>query len=381
MFASKLKAIVVGLSLVGVLAVGTWGFVTDGSAEEPQQSKSESKPPTKPEGTAKGKGQPGRPSDIPAYKVISVTDERVASAVLAPNGKFVITVTLAPGNAESRVKKWDAESGELTNVIFEGGNHSYTVALSPSTRQLLVGDAFKKETEIHDISDLTNGPQLVRALANSSRSWSVAFAPDGKAVVVGVHDGSVQVYDAESGDQRWSKQAHDQPKPNIAGVCCVAFSSDGKWVVSCGTDKTVQLRDAGDGSLKKTLEGHTREVTAARFSPDGKLVASGGYDGTVRIWDAESGKMLRKIDIAGTSVRSLAFAPNGKALAIGGLKNVGKTVLGLWDVQTGKPRQVLSGHEGGAFAVAFSADGATVMAGGWEGGVALWRLKPAPGKK
>jgi WD40 repeat protein len=64
------------------------------------------------------------------------------------------------------------------------------------------------------------------------------------------------------------------------------------------------------------------------------------------------------------------------------LKDVGRTVLGLWAVQTGQQVRSLTGHEGGAFSVGFSADGSTVFAGGWEGGVGLWHLEqPAAGNK
>jgi RNA polymerase sigma factor (sigma-70 family) len=377
MFTSQQKTIAAVLLLAGALTTGAWALVAEGLAGQPRGATPGSKAPARPEGAAQDRGQVVGPRELPADKIISVTDERVLKAVLAADAKSIITVTAPPsaqGVATTRVKKWDLESGELRSTLFEGGNHYYRVALSPSGKQLLVGDAHIKETALYDISDLTNGPRFVRALANSTKAWSVTFAPDEKTVLVGFTDGSLQAYSLESGERRWMQQAHD------AHVYSVAFSPDGKLVVTAGSDKTVQLRDAGDGSLKCTLEGHTGAVTSACFSPNGKLVASGGYDRTVRIWEVDSGKPLRKIDFPGRA-DSLAFSPDGKALAIGGLKDVGKTVLGLWDVQTGKQRKVLTGHEGGAYSVAFSADGTTVMAGGWEGGVGLWRLQPAPGKK
>jgi WD40 repeat protein len=167
-------------------------------------------------------------------------------------------------------------------------------------------------------------------------------------------------------------------------VSTVAFSADGKLVVSAGNDSTVQVREAADGNLKLTFKEHTSAVTVAKFSPDGKLIASGGYDGTVRIWKAADGKLIHKIDVAAPdhcSVRSLAFSPDGKLIAVGGLQNVGQTVLGLWDVQTGKQVQMLTGHKGGAFSVGFTKDGTTLMAGGATGGVGLWRLQAAPEKR
>jgi RNA polymerase sigma factor (sigma-70 family) len=378
MFTTKCKVIVTIILLTGALTSGVCALVAGGLAACPEELKRGSKLSSRHAATATAHVPADAPRELPAQKIISVTDERVLSAALPADASFVITVTAAPdaqGVKETRIKKWDAASGVLRSILLEGGNHYYTVALAPSAQQLLVGDASMKDMELYDISDLTNGPRLIRAFANSAKASSLAFASDGKAVLLGSTDGAVHVCSVESGERRWRQQAHE------GVVRTVAFSPDGKLVLSAGNDKTVQVRDARDGSLKNTLEGHTDLVTGARFSPDGKLVASGGYDGTVRIWDFGRNKLLHKIDVANTSVRSLAFSPDGKLLAIGGLKNVGKTVLGLWNVHTGKRVQVLSGHEGGAFSAAFSADGTTLMAGGWEGGVGLWHLKPKSGKE
>jgi RNA polymerase sigma factor (sigma-70 family) len=379
MFTSKLKAIFVVLMLVGAFSVGAWLFVAESLALQPQESKPGTKASAKPEGTAKDKADGPRelPVDkINTDKVITVIQEQVLSAALAGDSKFVITVTAPPfdvqGVKETTIKAWDAKSGELKRTIREGKFDYYRVALSPSAKLLLVGSPRnKKDAELYDIADLTNEPRLIHTLANSANAWSVAFASNGKALLIGTTDGSVKAYDAKSGEQKWSKNAHD------GHVSFVAFSKDGKHVVSAGTDKTVQIRDAADGSLTSTLEGHTKQVTSASFSPDGKFIASGGYDGTVRIWDVGTAKVVHKIDVADTSVRSLAFSPDGKTLVIGGLKNVGQTVLGLWNVKTGQQVKELSGHQGGAFSVAFSADGTIVMSAGGDGGVGLWRLTPA----
>ncbi len=152
----------------------------------------------------------------------------------------------------------------------------------------------------------------------------------------------------------------------------------------------IQVRDAGDGSVKARLEGHTGgEVTEVCFSPDGKLIASGGYDGKVRIWKAGDGELVHKIDIADdyVDVHSIAFSPNGKLLAVVGIQadgpgQLGRPLLGTWDVQTGKKVQTLTGLTGGiAVSVRFTKDGTTLMAGGGTGGIGLWKLQPAPEKK
>jgi WD40 repeat protein len=54
----------------------------------------------------------------------------------------------------------------------------------------------------------------------------------------------------------------------------VAFSPNGKQVVSGSRDKTVQLWDAATGAALQTLEGHSDLVTLVAFSPDGKLLPS-----------------------------------------------------------------------------------------------------------
>ena len=54
----------------------------------------------------------------------------------------------------------------------------------------------------------------------------------------------------------------------------------------------------------------------------------------------------------------MAFSPDGQRLATGGEENTVK----LWDVQTGKWLQTLSGHNGDIYAVAFSPEDALLKA-------------------
>ena len=68
-------------------------------------------------------------------------------------------------------------------------------------------------------------------------------------------------------------------------VTSVAFSPDGQAIVSGSRDRTVRLWDRQGNPIFEPFKGHENDVTSVAFSPDGQTIVSGSSDGTVRLWD------------------------------------------------------------------------------------------------
>src|SRR5439155_10833986 len=75
-------------------------------------------------------------------------------------------------------------------------------------------------------------------------------------------------------------------------------------------------------------------------------------------------------------IYSVAFAADGSILAAGHVpwspQGPAPGVISLWDVKARKAGPVLRGHPGGITAVAFMADGKTLVSGCESGFVKLW---------
>ena len=82
----------------------------------------------------------------------------------------------------------------------------------------------------------------------------------------------------------WVCQGHTSP------VSLVAFSPDGRLIVSGSWDNTIQLWHAQTGGqVGNPLQGHTESVLSVAFSPDGRHIVSGSWDKTIQLWDAQTG--------------------------------------------------------------------------------------------
>ena len=146
---------------------------------------------------------------------------------------------------------------------------------------------------------------------------SVSFSPDGKAIISAFDNGTIIIWNADTGKSLKWLEGHTD------GVNSASFSPDGKKIVSASDDRTIRIWDAETGKEQKVVYAHDI-VYSASFSPDGKHIISVSADGTARIWDTETGMELRKFD---GSYISATFSSDGKKIAFGSTDG---TIL-IWD--------------------------------------------------
>jgi WD40 repeat protein len=160
-------------------------------------------------------------------------------------------------------------------------------------------------------------------------------------------------------------------------LTAAAFSEDGKWIVTAGEDRIAKLWDSATGTVVATLSGHERGIKSASFSPDGSRVVTASSDETARLWDARTGKALATLDLAeedhSDHVRWAGFSPDGARLVTFGESSVAK----LWDAATGQLIASFTGHRDHVYAAAFSADGTRVVTASADHTAKIWDVKTA----
>lgn len=196
----------------------------------------------------------------------------------------------------------------------------------------------------------------------------IIHPPGGQRVVTCSADGSLRVWNLESGLQI----GHDWRDGDRA-MLTMELSPDGTKVATGSGDNMVRLWDIKTGKIiTKWRQRELGRIQTLCWSRDGGRVLSGASDGTFREWNAKSGKhTMGPIKSGHSWVAAVVYSPDTTVIATGGYSTDDRFIE-IWDAKTGEQVNTLKGHAGTALCLAWTSDGKTLISGSFDNSIMTW---------
>ncbi|HZZ77447.1 MAG TPA: protein kinase, partial [Gemmataceae bacterium] len=267
------------------------------------------------------------------------------SIVYNKSGTHIATVVSGPPAGEtpepSELRLWDARTGGLVKT-WTGPGSLHRLAFHPFDNVLAL--ASMDGTVM--IWNADSGSEVLRRQMHNDRIWSITFSPDGKSIASADATGVLKIWNAADGKILQDIPAH---KDVVHGV---AFHPTKPMVATASADGAVKLWDTITGQEIRTLRGHKLGVVCIAFSPDGQSIVSASSNGNHKIWDLESGKVTQSLTSDTGGVLHVVYSPDGRYLAKAGKDGS----VRIWHLATGVERMAFRGHTGPVECVHFSPD-------------------------
>jgi serine/threonine protein kinase len=234
------------------------------------------------------------------------------------------------------------------------------LATLPPSTNLMTHDAtwsddgrFLTVKRVHDSTGHRNDlevwrvdePRLVRVIRDV-RSLARSFHPTKPQLLTGDAQGSVVVWDLESGEERSRLTFEIIPE-------YLVYSPEGDRVATSYRDPDgwgVSIHNAADGALL-TSRVLPHLVSSLVWHPEGKCVAFTDHGGAAHLLDSQSGE-LRTLGMHKAEAATAVFTPGGEYLLTGGWERE----LICWDTRTFQ-RAMTIGLD--SYVAHFRADGRT----------------------
>jgi WD40 repeat protein len=226
---------------------------------------------------------------------------RVNSVLFSTDGRLLASV-----GADSEIKLWRADAGELVNTLSQNKRVPHSIAFSPDGKMLASGSASPTRNLL--LYDVADGSLLRTVTAHNNGTTCIAFTPDGSLMISGGGDYTLKLWRVSDGAlvKEFNQGAH---------VISLAVSPDGRVVASGDSSGKIKLWRLADEVQIGGFAAHTEYVFSLAFSANGSMLASGGGDESLKLWAMPDGRLIRAVTIpnSGTAT-SVGFSTDGQSM-------------------------------------------------------------------
>jgi len=191
----------------------------------------------------------------------------------------------------STQQEWDPITSRFASSTQQVWNPVMDIVWSPDSSQIVSACPSSDTLQIHDAN---TGKTIVTYEKSDTAMFYIAWSPDGKSIAAVGEDNTVRVWKASNGQENITYKPPSKLGDAFRGIFnsidSISWSPDSSQIASSSEDGTVQVWDAFTGDNITTYRGHISNdvpyaVLRVAWSPDGNRIASSGVDETVQVWE------------------------------------------------------------------------------------------------
>lgn len=295
----------------------------------------------------------GLPAAAADFRALVGHGGPVMDAAIAPDGGRALTASF-----DNSVGYWTLGSENV--AWLEGHNAAVkSVMFLTEGRAASAGDDFSVI-----VWDLATGQHHARLEGHKGNVSGLAQSPDGAMLATASWDGTVRLWDLAQGGEVQVLNGH------AGAVNDVAFSGDGASLYSASADGTIRRWDVETGQLKHVLANHGFGVNKLIVTKG--WLAYGAVDGGTRVIDVATGELIADLTLDRRPILAMALSPKGDLLAVGDGQGYVMTVsTENWRIAG----DYKVAAEGPVWALAFTGDGGSLLAGGIDDTAYIWPVE------
>lgn len=314
--------------------------------------------PSKPVQKVESRGAKKRhrePSEAPLH---TVTDLKgcVHSIALSGDGRFAVTA-----NQERKIHLWDTASWFLLHTIPVDSPIS-CVAWGP-IEDIVAFGTLSGEVQVWKMLST----QRLFVFKHPAPVLSMDWSPDGKTLWTGDQDGSVVLWELESGSSQLSLPTRQ------SGIHSLALDSSGQMLATAAQDRWIKIWNTEQGALRAEFAAPLDDsITCFQFAPKRLVLLSGSRKHNVSLWDAQSNTLQMTLQKHEAAITAVSFAPDDSWFVSGGEDS---KIL-LWSAATGKLLKSYTGHTASIRALCVSPKGDWLVAADDACTMKVWSTLP-----